>query len=111
MKSGSIVLAALPQSDRLWKLRPILLVKNLPGFGDWLVAGISTQIQYAIPDWDVLINPLLPEFTMCGIKQMSIVRLSFLAVVPENSISGSLGTLPETLVRELKKRLSDYVIQ
>lgn len=43
MKEGQIVLASLPQSNGNYKLRPVLLLKRLPGYGDFLVCGVFTQ--------------------------------------------------------------------
>ncbi len=42
MIEGEIILAQLPQADGGTKLRPVLLLKELPGYKDFLVCGIST---------------------------------------------------------------------
>jgi hypothetical protein len=42
MKTGDIVIGVLPQSDKALKLRPILLLRELPGFGDWLDHGYKS---------------------------------------------------------------------
>lgn len=48
MKSGDIVLIPLPQSDGAIKRRPALLIKQMPPFNDWLLYGISTQLQQKV---------------------------------------------------------------
>ena len=48
MKAGDIVLGQLQQSDGRYKLR-LLLLRQFPPFGDWLVSGISSQIVNAVP--------------------------------------------------------------
>lgn len=48
MKEGDIVLVDLPQSAGGSKLRPALILKQLPQYNDFLVCGISTQINQYI---------------------------------------------------------------
>jgi mRNA interferase MazF len=45
MKPGDICLTALPQSDDNIKVRPVLLLSQMPGYNDWLACGISSQLQ------------------------------------------------------------------
>jgi mRNA interferase MazF len=45
MREGEIILANLVQADGSFKLRPVLLLKRLPGYNDFLVCGISTQLH------------------------------------------------------------------
>jgi len=40
-----VVLAALPQADGQMKNRPAVALRRLPGFGDWLLCGVSTQLR------------------------------------------------------------------
>jgi hypothetical protein len=51
---GDIVLFRFPQTDlRIGKLRPALLMKELPGgLDDWLVCMISSQMHQEIPGLD-----------------------------------------------------------
>jgi mRNA interferase MazF len=56
MKEGEVVLASLPQADGKTKLRPVLLLRQLPPpYNDYLVCGISTQLRQMIKDFDELI--------------------------------------------------------
>ncbi len=56
MKEGDVVIAALPQADGKTKLRPVLLLRQLPSpYNDYLVCGISSQIKQMISDFDELI--------------------------------------------------------
>ncbi|MFZ4616593.1 MAG: hypothetical protein ACOYM2_10420 [Rectinemataceae bacterium] len=41
----------------------ILLLRELPGFGDWLTMGISTQLRNELKGWDVLVDPGKPEYS------------------------------------------------
>lgn len=50
MKSGDVALAALPQADGQTKIRPVLLLREMPPHSDGLVCGISTQLQHRVAD-------------------------------------------------------------
>ena len=45
MNEGDIALAPLPQADGPLKNPPVVLLRRLPPFGDFLVCGVSTQLQ------------------------------------------------------------------
>lgn len=108
MKSDDSALGSILQADGERKLRPILLLCQLPGFGDWLTVGISSQIRQAIKNWDVLIDPGLAKYSSTGLVKVSIVRLSFLGVAPRSVITGLLGELPDADLRLIKDRLSKF---
>ncbi len=104
MKPGDIVLALLPQADGQAKLRPTLVLCQLPPFDDVLVCGISSQIRQRVPDFDELIDPNDPDFARSGLSAPSIVRLGFLATVPQSTIKGRIGILAPARVALLLKR-------
>ena len=93
MREGEIILAPLPQSDGKTKLRPVLLLRRLPGYNDYLVCGISTQLQQIVKDFDQLINEKSAHSVQSGLRQASIIRLGFLSVIPDNKIAGSIGRI------------------
>ncbi len=97
MKSGEVVLANLPQADGGLKLRPVLLLKQLPGHNDFLVCGISTQLHQFINDFDELLDERSGSFKHSGLRQASIIRLGFLAVLPGNKIPGKIGKIDSEL--------------
>lgn len=82
MREGKIVLALLPQADGAQKLRPALVLKKMPTFNDYLLCGISTQLHQEISDFDEVI----PSNATTGLRETSLVRLSFLVSLPENQI-------------------------
>ena len=49
MNAGDVVLTPLPQSDGRVKNRPTIALRRMPGFGDWLLCGVSTQLHQEIP--------------------------------------------------------------
>lgn len=109
MKEGEIILANLPQSDGNFKLRPVLVLKQLPGFNDYLVCGISTQLHQLVKDFDELIDEKASHFIQTGLRQSSIIRLGFLAVIPGNKIPGSIGRINTSVHQKLLERLAKYL--
>ncbi len=59
MNNGSIALARIPQ-DLTGKLRPILLLKRMPKYNDFLVCAISSQLHQYVPYFDILLHSMLP---------------------------------------------------
>jgi mRNA interferase MazF len=88
MKEGDVVLALLPQKDGLNKPRPAVLLRRMPGFGDLLVCGISTQLRQQVADFDEIIESSHADFKASGLKATSLIRLGFLAVLPASSFLG-----------------------
>ncbi len=111
MIEGEIILAQLPQADGGTKLRPVLLLKELPGYKDFLVCGISTQLRQLIAGFDELIDQTTSNFSQTGLRQTSIIRLGFLAVIPNQKIAGSIGKIEAVLHRTLVQRLATYLLQ
>ncbi len=112
MKEGDVVLAALPQADGKTKLRPVLLLRNLPApYNDFLVCGISSQLHQMIDNFD---DPILvkdEDYKKSEIIKESIIRLSFLAVATYKDIAGTIGKISGKRHQILLKRLSDYLIK
>jgi mRNA interferase MazF len=111
MKEGEIVLTDLPQADGGYKLRPVLLLKQMPGYNDFLVCGISTQLHHKINDFDELLDERDIYFVKTGLRQSSIIRLAFLAVIPSGKIPGKIGWIETDLHKDLLKRLANYLTQ
>ncbi len=112
MKEGDVVLAALPQADKGNKMRPVLLLRRLPSpYNDFLVCGISSQLRQLIKNFDDLISEKDIDFKKSGIIKESIIRLSFLAVISNNIIAGTIGSISEERHQKLLRRLSNYLVK
>jgi mRNA interferase MazF len=109
MKPGDIVLTIIPQ-DNQQKIRPVLILKNLPGYNDFLVCAVSTQLHQFIDGFDILLDSKNPAFKATGLKASSLFRLSNLAVLQKEDIIGTIGSLNKELHTELLKNLSAYLI-
>ena len=108
MREGEIVLAALSQADREEKYRPTLILRIMPN-GDFLVCAISTQLNKYIPEFDEIIRPSDDDFTSTGLRRESIVRLSFIAVIPPNRLGRSIGHISDRIHQKLLSSLSNYL--
>ena len=84
MREGDVLLTPLPQGDGTVKDRPALFLMRMPPFQDFLVCGISTQIQQAVPDFDETVAPADSDFRTSGLKAASLIRLGYLAVLPRS---------------------------
>jgi mRNA interferase MazF len=104
-----IALAALPQSDGKTKLRPVLLLKQFPRYGDWLVCGISRQLWQEIAGFDEVIKESDADFLATGLKSASLVRLGFLASLPGTAVTGVIGELAPERRQRLLNRLVSFL--
>lgn len=111
MNEGDIILTPVPQADGQIKNRPALLLRIMPPYGDALVCGISTQLRRAVVGFDETITGQDDDFTDSGLIADSLVRLGFLALVPQRKLVGSIGSVaPERHARLLQK-LAAYLLQ
>lgn len=91
MREGEIALIAIPQIDRQVKIRPVLILRELPPpYRDLLVCGISSQLHQAIEEFDDTILNTDDDFVKSGLTRESVIRLSFLGVIPRDRIPGKL---------------------
>ncbi len=93
MNEGAVALTALPQADGHRKNRPVVAIRRMPPFGDWLVCGVSTQLHHLVADFDDTVHPDDDDYVASGLKASSLIRLGFLAVVPEADLLGTIGAL------------------
>ena len=111
MKESDIVLTPVPQADGRVKNRPALLLRNMPPFNDALVCGISTQLHQEVAGFDETITQQDDDFAKSGLIADSLIRLGFLAVVSQNRLIGSIGSVSAERHRRLLKNLSDYLLK
>lgn len=109
MNEGDIALAPLPQADGQIKNRPVVLLRRLPPFGDFLVCGVSTQLHQRVTDFDEVIAAGDPEFSASGLKASSLIRLGFLAVQPDSALLGKIGSLSFTRRQRLLANLCRHL--
>src|ERR1035438_7303343 len=105
MKAGDIIRIPLPQSDGIVKPRPVLLLKKLPLFGDWLVCGITSKLRHEVKDFDILITDNHPDFKDSNLPKSFLIRLGFIGRVQEERIEGVVGNIGEDTYIQLIKNL------
>ncbi len=109
VSEGDIVVARLPQADGGAKLRPVMLLRELPGFGDFLVCGVSSQFHQAIQGFDIVLDAGAEDFAITGLRVSSVVRLAFLAVVPVVNMKRHLGRIAPNVLEVLQKNLAQHL--
>ncbi len=109
MSEGDVVLTPLPQADGRLKNRPAILLRRMPPFGDFLVCGVSSQLQHAVADFDEIIAPGHADYPSSGLKTASLIRLAFLAALPRNSFIGRIGAIAPERHRRLLAQLCKYL--
>jgi mRNA interferase MazF len=80
----------------------------MPPFGDFLVCGISTQLQHACA-LDEVISPNDSDFRDSGLKATSLIRLGYLAVLPRNEFKGRIGSVSSVRHQRILTRLAEFL--
>lgn len=93
MTEADIALARLPQADGLVKLRPVVLLRPMPPFGDWLVCGVSSQLRQRVANFDEMIEPGDSDCPDSGLKATSLIRLGFVTVLSAPHLAGIIGAI------------------
>ncbi|MGH9785254.1 MAG: type II toxin-antitoxin system PemK/MazF family toxin, partial [Terriglobia bacterium] len=110
MQEGDVVLTPIPQADGRVKNRPALILREMPSHGDFLVCGISTQLHRSVPGFDEIISPTDADFASSGLVAASLIRLSFLAVLPRKDIAGTIGSIAPKRQGRLLEALSNHLV-
>ena len=110
MTEGDVALIPLPQADGCTKPRPVVLPRSFPPFGDWLVCGVSTRLQQAVPGFANVIELSAPDFDGSGLKAPSVIRLGFLASLPARDFLGVVGSISPERHGSLLRRLASFLI-
>jgi mRNA interferase MazF len=110
MKEGDLILTRVPQADGAVKNRPAIVLREMPPYRDLLVCGVSTQLTQRVPDFDEIISVSDKDFSTSGLRSESLIRLGYLAVLPRNSVLGSIGSISQERHRRLLKALSSYLL-
>jgi mRNA interferase MazF len=63
MKETDILITPIPQANGELKNRPVLILKIMPKYNDYLVCGISSQLKQYIENFDEIISPDDEDFS------------------------------------------------
>jgi mRNA interferase MazF len=113
IQPGQVVLFKFPQTDLDdGKLRPALLLGKLPGnYNDWLICMISSQLRHTIADFDEIIDQEDADFANTGLKVTSLIRIGRLAVINEEILLGTIGSITPNKLQRIKTRLANWLTQ
>lgn len=111
MRESSIILVPLLQADEELKYRPAIVLREMPmPYRDLLVCGISTRLNQYVQGFDDIISPTDADFISSGLHSESLIRLSFLGVIPRRLVRGTLGNISDERHKRLLQRLIAYLI-
>jgi len=111
MKEGDVVTALLPQAIGGFKKRPVVVLREMPKYGDLLVCGVSTQLHQYLKGFDELILRDSSDFKSSGLVNESVIRLGYLSSVPQKDIEGVIGSVSRKRHKRLLKALSNYLVR
>jgi mRNA interferase MazF len=111
MRQGDVVVVPMPQADGTVKNRPAIILREMPAFRDVLVCGVSTQLHQATQDFDEVLSPDHADFPSSGLREVSLIRLGFLVVVPRKRIAGTIGSISPERHKRLLQKLSEYLVR
>jgi mRNA interferase MazF len=109
-QEGEIVLVSVLQGDGGAKKRPVVLLKELHAYGDFLVCGLSTQLHQEVPDFDEVIGPDDSDFASSRLKTNSLIRLGFLAVITKVQAQSPIGHISKERLKRLQTRLANFLL-
>jgi mRNA interferase MazF len=84
-------------------------LRQLPGFGDWLVCGVSRQLHQFVGGFDEQVSATDSDLGLSGLTGPSLIRLSFLQSVPLSAIMGRIGAISAERHRRLLTNLSRHL--
>jgi mRNA interferase MazF len=103
---GEIVHAAFPFTDLTSaKRRPCLILAQCDWPDDFVVAFISSSSGVPASTHSVTIDPSHREWRKTGLKKPSLIRVDKLTTLHESVISGSIGVLPEDVLKTVREKL------
>lgn len=74
-------------------------------------AKISTQLQQQVAGFDEVVRRQDADFSNSGLAADSLIRLGFLAVIPQKKIIGSIGAIAAGRHQQLLKNLSLHLFK
>ena len=111
MKDGDICIHKVAQPDGTFKIRPVLLLKQMRPYGDWIVCAISTQLRQEVKGFDFIIDEMNRDFAISGLKSSSLIRLGFINTVDKKAIPGVIGEVSSIILKMLQQRLASELIK
>jgi mRNA interferase MazF len=110
MEEGQIILLQFPQ-DKEAKLRPALILREFPKYGDVLVCGITSRLHQYVEGLDIVLDNNHSDYALSGLKRPGVCRLNMLTMLSKEYISGSIGAISKNTHSKLLRNLANYLIE
>jgi mRNA interferase MazF len=111
MKEGSVVLAVIQQADGQLKKRPAVVLRELPGYHDLLICGVSSQLHQEVKGFDEIVSRADSDFVASGLQSDSLIRLGHLMAISPKHVEGEIGSISTKRRKRLLKNLSNYLVK
>lgn len=111
MPEVAVVLTSLLQADGISKARSAIVLREMLGYSDLLLCGISTRLYQQVGGFDEVISPSDSDFAASGLNSESLIRVGFIGVQPRSSIVGRIGTISSERRERLVEKLCDYLVR
>jgi mRNA interferase MazF len=111
MLEGDVIKAFIMQANGEYKIRPVVLIKKLPYFDDWLVCGISSQTHTLHKGLDILIDKTHPDFEEIGLEHEMVIRAAWLYVYPQSKMEGDIGKISSATLEILHNNLVNFILK
>jgi mRNA interferase MazF len=109
LTEGAIFLTNIP-SDPTGKLRPVLALRKLPKFNDFLVCAITTQLHQVVENFDIIISEDDEHFLYSGLQKTSLIRLGTLSRLLRGEDVSIIGFIHPNIHRQLLHNLSSHLV-
>lgn len=110
-RPGQVAVLEFPRTDLVaGKRRPVLLLARVPGpYEDWLVAMVSSQLRQAVEGFDEIIEEAHEDYSACGLRKASAIRIGRLAVVESALLIGAVGEISPARLERIRERLARWL--
>ena len=103
---GEIVIAAFPFTRLTGaKRRPCLVLAAGDSSGDFLVAFITSNLDWSRLPSATAVLPTHRGWRQTGLKVPSVVRADKLVTLSDAVITGAIGSLPQDLLDDIRLKL------
>ena len=109
MEEGREVRVAFQQADGAIKLRPAVVLKQLPAGPDLLVRAISSKLHREMPGVDIVVHEQHPDFAAMGLPFASLIRCAYLTTVSLSAVQDPIGEVRAETLKRILDQLTIYV--
>lgn len=109
MNCGEVVLAQVQQADGQLKPRPVVVLNQMPPFGDFLVCALSSRLYHECQGFDEVIDVKSDDYSQSGLKVPLLIRLGMVATLPKPAILGPMGAISKERLHRLRLKLAAHI--